>query len=134
MVPKISTFLFMIVDKEVTCSYNPLHAVASPDIWQQKIRYISLLGLYKLGKECKRVQFQGKKMSQYPHCTVLKILLQISLRLSANKATRPFAQLCVDQLNLEEECNCQYQDDVANVCQIMVVIFEATGMVITYFI
>ncbi len=50
--PMIQIFLSMIVDKEAACSYNQLHAIASPDIWYQRMGHIGPLRLYKLGKEC----------------------------------------------------------------------------------
>ena len=122
----------MIVDKEAARSYNQLHAVASPDIWHRRMGHIGPLGLYKLGKECLGVRLWGKKMSQCPHCALSKISQQISQRSPANKATRPFYQVFVDWLDLEEGWD-SYQGDGAIVRRVMVVICEATGMAITYF-
>ena len=55
MVPIISIFLSMIVDKKVVRSYNQLYTVASLDIWHQKMGHIGPLGLYKLEKKCLEV-------------------------------------------------------------------------------
>lgn len=53
--PMIQTFSSMIIDKEAAHSYNQLHAIASPDIWYQRMGYIGPLGLYKHRTECLRV-------------------------------------------------------------------------------
>ena len=120
------------VDKDSLCTYNQLHAIASPDIWHCRMGHISPLGLYKLGKECLGVKLRGKTMSQCPHCALSKISQQISRRPSANKSTRPFHRVFVDWLDLEEGWD-TYQGDGAIVRRAMVVICEATGMAITYF-
>ena len=48
----ISTFLSMIMIKKAAYSYNQLYVVESLDIYSQKMRYISLLEFYGLGKKC----------------------------------------------------------------------------------
>lgn len=53
----IPIFPSMIVDKKAAYSPNQLYIVASPDTWNWKTRYIGVLGLYKLEKECLRVRF-----------------------------------------------------------------------------
>ena len=67
-----------------------------------------------------------------PHCELSKICQQISQGLSANKATGPFYRVFIDWLDLEKGWN-GYQGDRTVVFRVMVIIYEATGMAITYF-
>ena len=105
----------MIVDKEVSRSYNQSQTVASPDIWYQQMGHISLIGLYKLGKEYLGVCLWGKKMSQCRHYALSKISSQISRTPPANKVLRPFYPVFVHWLDLEEGWD-SYQGDGAVNC------------------
>ena len=71
-------------------------------------------------------------MSQCANCAFSKISQRISRRPSANKATGPFYRVFLDWFDLDEGWD-NYQRDGAVVCRVMVIIFEATGMAITYF-
>lgn len=59
--PKFSPFL--LIDKNSLNTHNQLYAIALLNIWHCQIGHISLLGLYKLGKECLKRKLQGKIMS-----------------------------------------------------------------------
>ena len=124
-------FSSMIVDKEVTYSYNESQTVASPDIWHWQMGHIGPLGLYKLRKECLGDWLWGKKMFQCPHYALSKISQNISWTPPANKVLWPFYQIFVDWLDLEERWD-SYQSDGAVVRQIIVVISVAAKIAITY--
>ena len=94
--------------------------------------HTGLLRLYKVRKDCLRVQLQGKKKSQYPHCLLSIILQEISRIPPANKTLRLLYQVFVDWHDLEEWWD-SYHSDGAVVRQVMVFIYEASRMAITYF-
>ena len=128
--PKSSPFV--LLDKNNSRTHNHLNAIASPNTWHRQMGHIGPGGLSKLGKECLGVKLQGKTMSHCPHCALSKISQLISQRPPGNKSIRPFHQVFVDRLDLEEGWD-TYQDDGAIVRQAMVVIYKETGMPITYF-
>lgn len=127
------TFLLMIVNKKPVHSLNQHYIVASPDIWHWKIGYIRLPGLYKLEKEYLKVRLWGKKMSQYHHYVLSKIPQQILWVLPTNKAIQPFYQAFNDWLAIKEGWD-SYQGNRAVIYWVIVVICEATRMVMIYFI
>ncbi len=112
--------------------YQGPDSTSTLDTCHRRMGHIGPLRLILLGKECLGVRLQGKKMSKCSHYAVSKISQQVSRRPPSNQLTRSFHRACIDWLDLRDGWD-SYQGDENVVRRVMVAVFEATEMAVTYF-